>query len=557
MKADSPRANRYLPFVPLHRSVRPSLLLFGLPGGVAAFAVAKILHAPTVWAIAAGVCGVIILGGSVALLMTKSQRKLDAVTAANATAPTTAGGKEKPEIDEVFPLRGFPTYTYQRREALEQSITKFATSGTGVALVQGPTKSGKSVLVKKALIGAEKTAMGEPQNISKLALYVAATHAETRDEFWSVANANLGTFTGRSKGIDASESHEAESSFRFHWLVELGGKWRTRAERKQSDGNSAQDPANVVVIRELNRSGRALIIDDLHMLPRLEQQRIMKGLKPFVDEGGRLIVIAAGYRAALIPGLVPNMNGSFQPFEFDLWKDKKALAQIALDGWTKLGYVADESLATWLAENSFGSPQIMQRLSGHLVKVSLLNEASSSSGIGLVKPADESAFFSSLLPDTDFAVLWLKKLKSGPAGKGRIRYETHNYGPADGYRLIILAIRELLPSFELSQAQIHQKCVEITVADEAAPQDSKAKMKNSDEPVRSTARGGETTTKLKYLSDLAATPEKAHPSEAELDAMEEGAQVDPVLEVRGEGAASTLHLVDPLFAYALKWWPRV
>lgn len=484
--------------------------------------------------------------------MTNTQRRLESVTAADAAAPTTTGGKnKKPGIDEVFPLRGIPTYTYQRREVLEQSITQFATSGTGVAMVQGPTKSGKSVLVKKALIGAEKTATGHPRNISKLALYVAATHAETRDEFWSVANANLGTFTSRSKGIDTSESHEAESSFGFQWLVDLGGKWRTRAEWKQSHGNSAQDPANVVVIRELSRSGRALIIDDLHMLPRLEQRRIMMGLKPFVDEGGRLIVIAAGYRAALIPGLVPNMNGSFQSFEFDLWKDKKALAQIALDGWTKLGYVADESLAKWLAENSFGSPQIMQRLSSHLVK------ESSSPGTGLVKPPDESAFFSSLLPDNDFAVVWLKKLKSGPEGKGRIRYMTHNYGPADGYRLIILAIRELLPSFELSQAQIHQKCVEITVADEAAPQDSKAKKKNSDEPVRSTARGGETTTKLKYLSDLAATPDKAHPSEAELDAMEESAQIDPVLEVRGEGAASTLHLVDPLFAYALKWWPGV
>lgn len=444
-----------------------------------------------------------------------------------------------PSIDEVFPLRGVPEYTYQRREDLERRILEYSTSGTGVALVHGPTKSGKSVLVQKTLLGQP----GE-------ALYVYAPDAETRDEFWTVANALLGTFTGRAKGKGSLVGHDLETRGEVTGIwAKLGFGHKRRAEETHRDDVSATDPANIVVTRELLRTGRTLIIDDLHMLERKEQRRIMLSLKPFVDQGGRLIVIAAGHRAELIPPLVPNMAGSFVDFAFSLWGDNNALANIALEGWEKLNYHPDADFAQKLALNSFGSPQIMQRLSAHLIRHNGHTKAAETPNTVLQWPTDEDDFFRGLLSEKNLEVSWLKKLTRGPAGRARAKYITHADGPADGYRLIILALRSLLPRMDHFQSDLQRKVVELTVAD--APIEGKVEVKV---PVLSTPRPGETTSKLDKMAEMARRPLSDHASEDELDKVADEVSVDPVLEYRGKGANARIQLVDPLFAYALRWW---
>jgi len=427
---------------------------------------------------------------------------------------------EQLSVDDVFPIRGYPRYTYQPREDFERRVQRYAESGSGVLLVYGPTKSGKSVLVKKVLPHA---------------LYVEAPNATTAEEFWNVANTTLGTFTGRTAALEAGHSDEVTLGGGLSgWIGGLFVRWKGTYSKKKLDGASATDPANVVVLRTLRASSRVLIIDDLHILPRDEQRKILQNVKPFVDNGGRVVVIAAGYRAPSITTLVPNMSWS-STVEFTLW-DARTLENIAEDGWAALNLSAPAGLAAELAEQSYGSPQTMQKLSSALAH-SNGYEYRQAEPATLTAPADDQTFYKGTLSSVLLEVQWLRKLTDGPAGRPRNQYKTHSHGDADGYKLIVLALRDLLPNMEITSRDLQRKILEITTftTPPAAP------------------RKNETTSKLASMSKMASRPILDDANEAELERDNETAGVDPVLEYQENEAV--VRIVDPLFAFALRWWP--
>ncbi|WAC52164.1 AAA family ATPase [Frigoribacterium sp. SL97] len=347
-------------------------------------------------------------------------------------------------VDDVFPVRGYPKYTYQQQKSVEGDVARHAASGSGVLLVYGPSKSGKSVLVQKVL----------PK-----ALYVEAPNTETAEGFWQAANTALGTHTTRSEGDETSESREIGLSAGVSSVGRFVGKWGWNRSKKNSRGGTSTDPSNIFVTRALLKTKRVLIIDDLHMLHRDEQRKIVRNITPFVDKGGRVILIASGHRAELIPTLVPNMGGSFKANNFGLWSDAGQLgqlAQIVKDGWIKLRTQAPAGLAERLAENAYGSPQTMQRLSAALVVNNNYYFAADELS-ELVSPTDWDEFDKTSLAPVLSEVRWVKKLTKGPKGKARDEYPTHKYGPADGYRLIMLALRELLPNVDVDVDVLRRK----------------------------------------------------------------------------------------------------
>lgn len=431
-------------------------------------------------------------------------------------------------VDTVFPIRGYPEYTYQKQDAIEQSVARYAASGSGALLVYGPSKSGKSVLVQKVLPGA---------------LYVEAPNTDTADGFWQAANTALGTHTTRSVGDETSDSREIGLSAGVSSVGRFLAKWSWSKSKKDSRGATATDPSNIVVTKALLKAKRVLIVDDLHMLPRDEQRKIVQNIKPFVDKGGRAILIASGHRAEFIPTLVPNMNGSFQTINFGLWKDANQLsqlAQIAKDGWVKLRMQAPAGLAERLAENAFGSPQTMQRLSAALVVDNGHHEAASEL-TELNPPADWDKFYKTSLSPVLSEVRWVKKLTKGPKGKARDQYPTHDHGPADGYRLIMLALRDLLPEVDVDVDVLQRKIVEIT----------------KDKPLPGVKlacpRKVETVKKLSLMSKSAATYVLDEMDESQLEDLVDQSGADPMLEYQEEN--NQVRIVDPLFAFALRWWP--
>lgn len=446
------------------------------------------------------------------------------------TVPASVGrvSSASLSVGEVFPVRGYPQYTYQQQEAAERAVKRYETGGSGVLLMYGPSKSGKSVLVRKVL---------------STALYVEAPNSDTAEGLWASANAALGTHTTRSKGDETSDAHELGIGGGLTGIAQIIGSWKWTKSRKNSRGATATDPSNIVVTKMLLKKKRLLIIDDLHMLHRDEQRKILQNLKPFVDAGGRVVLIASGHRAEFIPTLVPNMAGSFTTVRFGLWSGPdqlKRLAQIAKDGWVKLRMQAPAGLAETLAENSFGSPQTMQRLSAAVVEANGF-DAATSELTELSAPKDWDDFYMNSLDPVLSEVRWVKRLTKGPEGKPRDKYPTHSYGPSDGYRLIMLALRDLLPQVDIDVNVLQRRIIELT----------------KDEPLPGVTlpcpRKVETVTKLGLMSKSAATDLLDELDETQLEALVEQSGADPVLEYQKQN--NQVRIVDPLFAFALRWWP--
>lgn len=431
-------------------------------------------------------------------------------------------------VGDVFPVRGYPRYTYQQQVAAERAVTKYAHGGSGVLLLYGPSKSGKSVLVQKVLPGA---------------LYVEAPNSDTAEGLWQSANTKLGTHTTRSKGYEVSDSHELGISGGASAVGRFLAGWKWNRSKKNSRSGTATDVANIVVTRTLLKKKRVLIIDDLHMLPREEQRKIIQNVKPFVDAGGRAIVIASGHRAEFIPTLVPNMNGSYETVPFGLWNtagQRELLAKIAKDGWVKLRLQAPSGLAEQLADNAFGSPQTMQRLSAAVAEVNGHDHAAPEL-TEVFAPTDWDSFYRDSLDPVLPEVRWVEKLTKGPKGKSRDLYPTYNYGNADGYRLIMLALRDLLPRVDIDVDDVQRRIVEIT-RDEPLPGVKLA-----------CPRKVETVKKLTLMSKSAATEVMDEIDEEQLEDLAEQSGADPVLEYQEQ--TNKVRIVDPLFAYALRWWP--
>lgn len=429
-------------------------------------------------------------------------------------------------VHEVFPTTGLPMYTYQSRKDQEEAVTTYRDHGKGLLSVFGPTKAGKSVLVKK-LMSEGVFVRGD---------------VDSAEALWTKSITELAAYTGRSQGTSQSTTVSVGVASKLGPKeANVGSKYDHTAMKGSSTGKSADDDQFLVIQERLLETKRILVIDDFHFMPRSEQRKVMAALKGLIDRGGRAVVITATHRAHLVSSLVPNMGGRFEYVEVPRWSHDD-LKRIAAVGFAKLGVEDPADLATELATNSFGSPQLMQRLCRQLC---LKNgyEQQQRAGSQLGKPAGSwDDFYTAGLTRMDAEVRWVQKLKRGPQERrARMQYQTMEHGPLDGYEILRIALRNLLPSMDLSKEDIHSEVAAIVGPKPLAP------------------RPSETVSKLKYLNSIALQP-LDQPTKSDEDytapSDEEELDVDPVLEYEESGPTSTLRIVDPLYAFALRWWRK-
>ncbi|GGR13557.1 hypothetical protein ACFOE1_11530 [Agromyces mediolanus] len=438
--------------------------------------------------------------------------------------------REVVSVDEVFPVAGDPRYTYKRRVALEDEVKQYAAHGSGVLLVHGPTKTGKSVLVQRQL---------------KEAVYVRGDLA-TAAELWEAATTKLNLFTTRSREDSTATSAKLTLGARIKLAVAgFKGEVGYEATKGEKAGRSASDNPQVLVADRLIQTRGVLIIDDLHLMPRDEQRKVMTTVKGITDGGGRVVVVMAGYRVQYLATLVPNLGGRIAQLEVELWSVDDLVA-IAKLGFDKLAVTDPEgTLARELAENSLGSPQLMQRLCASLVRdangIRSRTMTKHTQPVELKAPDDWATFYGHTLSKVLLEVQWLLELRRGPVERRpRNTHSTRGHDgrveQQDGYELIIRALGTLVPNVNPTRDQIH---AEVTRSIIGHPR-----------PTPQT-----TGSKLKYLSRIASAPLHAALDEEGLDRMGgDEADHDPVLEYQEVGANAVLRITDPLFAFTLKWW---
>ena len=153
----------------------------------------------------------------------------------------------------TFALRSGSASLYERHRILSLS---------------GPTKSGKTVLLRAVVDNPVWLAGGEIRNV---------------DEFWGSVVDRLGVVTDLSQGdaiADTASTHRSAGATVVA-RVETGSSASVTTEKSYTGSKHRDVPS--AARQGLSESGRALVIDDFHYIPQDAQLAIVRGSIPGVQ----------------------------------------------------------------------------------------------------------------------------------------------------------------------------------------------------------------------------------------------------------------------------------
>ena len=201
-------------------------------------------------------------------------------------------------IGKIFVPAGMPTVTYQPRESvvLERKVMTAIEDGHKIISLSGPTKSGKTVLLRKVLtnpIWMEGGAIGDIDSFwSTLSAALraptqltisdesSAGGSDTRSVGGTLGVLNTGVTGGRQSSSDHGSSHGVEKTL-------------TRSNKDACLGI-------------LSTEERPLVIDDFHYIDAEVQIEIVRSLKAPVFNGLRAIFISVPHRSFDPVGSAPS-----------------------------------------------------------------------------------------------------------------------------------------------------------------------------------------------------------------------------------------------------------
>lgn len=433
----------------------------------------------------------------------------------------------KLKVGEVFVPGKLPALTYNPRIELhlERDLQDYLDETGAILTVAGPTKTGKSVLVERVVSNP---------------VWIDGQGIESTEVLWGLVADQLGAYHQIQVGEDhaATGGGDISSKAGVPGVVQVGAKAVYSASDSNMTRFTVDRPLSAVASQHLRTSGRALVIDDFHFIARSIQREIVRALKPLVLAGVAIIFVSISHRVQDVVTAEPDMTGRVVPLKVNFWSIDDLLF-IAREGFKALKvHDEGEELATRLAQESYGSPHLMQKFCRELCKVNDVR-VEQDVLVGLLPPEDWAQFFKA---QTDPASRdWFDRLVGGPQERGtkRTPWETKAGGTLDTYGLTLRAIAQTGPKLELNKE-------EIRVAVEAE--------------VKSTGPAAHQVTRaLQHLSRIAAKRmTERRPTEDELDeATDDEADVvpdvQPVLEYMEDETNSRLHISDPFFAFFLRW----
>lgn len=416
-----------------------------------------------------------------------------------------------PDPDDVFIPGGMPEDTYVTREHLniEASLIRWSRKRQRPLLsVSGPTKSGKTVLLRKVF----------PE-----AYWLSGGAIDGADDFWDEMASQLEVFT--EHGLAAHASHERGGEFGVKasaGVAEAGIKISGNEGADRSLSRSRSESSRSAVRRELRRlingkSSPTIIIDDFHYVDSGEQLLIIRALKDLIFEGLGVIVAAVPHRAYDVVRVEKEMTARVTRVEVPDWRSED-LRLIATQGYAALHVQVANSIVDEMVSESFQSPYLMQT---HCLQ--LCEENATSFGHSpdhepwpvFVEP-DWEPFFRQQASGTSKSAFDL--LKTGPSTRtDRKLRELKSGTKTDIYGAVLAAIEETGARTSLSYEEIRTALRDILKSD--LPQKH------------------EVTNVLNQMTKIA----------------KEKIEGEPIIEYDGE--LSTLHIVDPYFAYYLRWAP--
>lgn len=365
------------------------------------------------------------------------------------------------KITDIFVPNDTPTVTYVDRaeHKLEQRLRDLYETPNLVVSISGPSKSGKTVLIKKVV----------PEDCLITVPGAGITSAEV---LWDRALNWMGipheTATSKSNSTEVSGNVESGGKLKIPWVAEgeakasggIGKSWaRERSETRQRGGLEQ-------VISEIAGSDFVLFVDDFHYIKADVREEVGRQIKAAAENGVKIFTASVPHRAGDVVRSNPELRGRVAAVDMAYWSVDE-LRQIPRKGFAALNGEIAPAVEATIASEAFGSPQLMQSICLHLCYVLSWRVPLERQERMPVLPDQIAEALSATSTLTDFSNM-VAALHTGAKTRGTER-KIHNLVDGtrgDVYRAILLGIRKDPASLSFTYDEILNR-VRSACVDEA------------------------------------------------------------------------------------------
>lgn len=360
---------------------------------------------------------------------------------------------------DVFTPNDQPTHTYVERYAAmtERSINDALRSKGTVLSLSGPSKTGKTVVLRKVID-------------KDLLITVSGASVREVDDFWrgimswmevpdtvttTVSNTDIvsGKLSGATKADIAVVAVEG--------AIEVGKEKGTTREQTEVRQNRPFEQ----VVKEIGGSDYVVFLDDFHYIPRSIQAEVARQIKALAESGVRICTAAVPHRAEDVVRANPELRGRIIAVDSSYW-ELHELQQIAKKGFSALNLKLPDEVIDRLAHEAVGSPQLMQALCLNLFRVLGFEDKFATLQQMNVPEHQMAKILENTTQRADYSKL-VEGLHSGPKihGNPRSVYEFSDGSKGDVYRAILLALSQYPPRLSYRYDELMERVKMISKGD--------------------------------------------------------------------------------------------
>ena len=360
------------------------------------------------------------------------------------------------QATEVFTPNDVPTLSYVARTSrnFERDLRNAFDIPKMVVSISGPSKSGKTVLVTKVVA---------PENL----IHIYGATIKTREDLWSDVIAWMGGPIERTETEGAKIVGELAAT--------AGGKagipFVAEGKANIKGGVSADSSSSITkkysttalddIVREIGGSDYVVFVDDFHYIDRNVQEEIGKQIKAAAEKGIRICTASVPHRSDDVVRSNPELRGRVTAIDMNYWTDDE-LEQIAFRGFRELNVDLAPAVIRTLANEAFGSPQLMQAMCLNLCfEQAIKGQLETHQRIEIDSGALRQIFERTSVT-TDYSTM-LSALHAGPKQRGieRKQFNFIDGTRGDVYRCVLLAIRADPPNLSFRYEDIMRHVKEV------------------------------------------------------------------------------------------------
>jgi hypothetical protein len=250
------------------------------------------------------------------------------------------------------------------------------------------------------------------------------------------------------------------------------GKADLKAAISRESSNSTTETFTLVgiedIVSEIGNSNYVVFIDDFHYIEKDVREDIGKQIKAAAERGIRICTASVPHRSDDVVRSNTELRGRFTAIDMTYWSPEE-LKQIAHLGFSELNVDLAPRVLVRLANESFGSPQLMQAICLNFCFDRKTSETLLAQGRIEVDDNMLSLILERTSTATDFSII-LSTLHAGPKLRGTERkaFTFLDGSVEDVYRCVLLAINSDPPNLSFRHDEMLKRTRDICTGDSPA-----------------------------------------------------------------------------------------